>query len=147
MVLEVVIWFFCTRLSWCGLGFGRFFIAQLSYILDRRQEAWGMFGSCLLDLSIGLGLLDLRMISCEDAFSLLIFWYFMLPFTMKTEIEESFWFGGSVSFEFGEVVVRIIPLLIGKGAIDEDTSVAFTYPAHIMDAFVSSSTKQKVYIA
>ena len=45
-----------------------FFIAQLPYMLDRKHEAWGMFGSCLLDLSIGLGLLDLRMISCEDAF-------------------------------------------------------------------------------
>ena len=71
----------------------------------------------------------------------------MLPFIIKTEIEESFWFGGSLPFEFGEVVVQIVPLLIGKGVIDEDTSVAFTYPAHIMDAFVSSSTKQKVYIA
>ena len=71
----------------------------------------------------------------------------MLLFIIKTKIEESFWFGGSVSFEFGEVGVWIISLLIGKGAVNEDTSVAFTYSAHEMDAFVSSSMKQKVYIA
>ena len=50
---------------------------------------------------------------------------------MKTEIEESFWFGDSLPFEFGEVVVQIVPLLIGKGVIDEDTSVASSHIQHI----------------
>ena len=43
-------------------------VLDLVMFLYSAAAVYGMFGSCLLDLSIGLGLLDLRMISCEDAF-------------------------------------------------------------------------------